>query len=80
MEDEVKFSKEQMNALESILKIDIVPLINTEIENNYIPRLLVEEILKECKKEREKNKDCAKDIFYQGCIYTCEAILKKESK
>ena len=30
--------------------------------------------------ERKKNKDCAKDIFYQGCIYTCEAILKKESK
>ncbi len=36
MEDEVKFSIEQMNALENMLKKDIVPLINTEIKNNYI--------------------------------------------
>ena len=80
MEDEVKFSKEQMNALEDMLRSDIVPLINAEIENNYISKLLVEEILKECKKEKENNKDIVKDIFYQGCIYTCETILKKESK
>lgn len=80
MEDEVRFSKEQINALENMLKGDIVPLINTEIRNNYIPKLLVEEILEECKKQKEENKDRVRDIFYQGCIYTCEAILKKESK
>lgn len=80
MEDEVKFSKEQINALENILKGDIVPLINTEIKNNYIPRLLVEEILEECKKQKEENKDCIRDIFYQGCIYTCEFILKDEKE
>ena len=79
MGDEVKFSKEQMNAIENMLKKDIVPLINTEIKNNYIPRLLVEEILEECKKQKEDNKDCARDIFYQGCMYTCEIILKKEN-
>lgn len=80
MEDEVRFSKEQINALENMLKGDIVPLINTEIRNNYIPKLLVEEILEECKKQKEENKDRVRDIFYQGCIYACEAILKKESK
>ena len=55
-------------------------IINTEIRKNYIPKLLVEEILEECKKQKEENKDRVRDIFYQGCIYTCEAILKKESK
>ena len=80
MENEVKFSIEQINALENIVKKDIIPLINTEIKNNYIPRILVEEILEECKKQKEENKDRVRDIFYQGCIYTCEAILKKESK
>lgn len=80
MEDEVKFSKEQMNAIENMLKKDIVPLINTEIKNNYIPRLLVEEILEECKKQKEDNKDHARDIFYKGCIYTCEIILKVEKE
>lgn len=80
MEDEVKFSKEQINALENMLKGDIVPLINTEIRNNYIPKLLVEEILEECKKQKEENKDRVRDIFYQGCIYTCEVILKEEKE
>lgn len=80
MEDEVKFSIEQMNALENMLKKDIVPLINTEIKNNYIPRLLVEEILAGCKKQKEENKDYARDLFYQGCIYTCEIILKEEKE
>lgn len=80
MEDEVRFSKEQINALENMLKGDIVPLINTEIRNNYIPKLLVEEILEECKKQKEENKDRVRDIFYQGCIYTCEIILKKEKE
>lgn len=80
MEDEVRFSKEQINALENMLKGDIVPLINTEIRNNYIPKLLVEEILEECKKQKEENKDRVRDIFYQGCIYTCEVILKKEKE
>lgn len=80
MEEEVKFSKEQINALEKILKGDIVPLINTEIKNNYINRLLVEKILEECKKQKEENKDRARDTFYQGCIYTCEIILKKEKE
>ena len=80
MENEVRFSKEQMNAIESMLKGDIVPLINTEIKNNYIHRLLVEKILEECKKQKEENKDRARDTFYQGCIYTCEIILKKEKE
>lgn len=78
MEDEVKFSKEQINAIENMLKKDVVPLINAEIKNNYIARLLVEEILEECKKQKEENKDCVRDIFYQGCIYTCEIILKEK--
>ena len=79
MEDEVRFSKEQMNAIENMLKKDIVPLINTEIKDNYIPRILIKEILKEIKKTKENNKDHAKDIFLSGCIYTCEAILKKDN-
>lgn len=78
MEDEVRFSKEQMNAIENILKSDIVPLINTEIKDNYIPRMLVEGMLKEVKKQKEENKDYAKNIFLDGCIYTCEFILKKD--
>lgn len=80
MEDEVRFTTEQMNTLENMLKKDIVPLINTEIKNNYIPRLLVEGILEECKKQKEGNKDRARDIFYQGCIYICEFILKEEKE
>ena len=80
MENEVRFSKEQMNAIESMLKGDIVPLINTEIKNNYIPKLLVEKILEECKKQKKENKNYARDIFYQGCIYTCEIILKEEKE
>ena len=63
MEDEVRFSKEQINALENMLKGDIVPLINTEIRNNYIPKLLVEEILKECKKQKEEASTHQKDVF-----------------
>ena len=73
-------TKEQMNAIENMLKKDIVPLINTEIKNNYIPKLLVEAILEECKKQKEENKDYTRDSFYQGCIYTCEIILKDEKE
>ena len=61
-----------------MLKKDVVSFINAEIKNNYIARLLVEEILEECKKQKEENKDCVRDIFYQGCIYTCEIILKEK--
>ena len=78
MEDEVRFSKEQMNAIENMLKSDIVPPINTEIKDNYIPRMLVEGILKEVKKQKEENKEQSKDIFLDGCIHICEFILKKD--
>lgn len=76
--EEVKFSNEQINALEKILNTDVTPLICKEIGDNFIPRALPEGMLKVIKKHKQELSERyrGRHLFYDGCIYALEEILK----
>ena len=76
MEEEVRFSNEQVNALEKIVNDELKPLIEKEIKENYIPKLLITEMLKEMTKRKENTTDTARKIFIDGCIWSLNSILK----
>lgn len=75
---EVKFSNEQINALEKMMNTDLKPMICKEIEDNFIPRALPEGMLKIMKKHKKEcdERNRARQLFYDGCIYALEEILK----
>lgn len=76
--EEVKFSNEQINALEKMMNTDLKPMICKEIEDNFIPRALPEGMLKVIKEHKQKLNEIYRDrhFFYDGCIYALEEILK----
>ncbi|MBO6243308.1 MAG: hypothetical protein J6O41_01895 [Clostridia bacterium] len=76
--EEVKFSNEQINALEKMMNTDLKPMICKEIEDNFIPRALPEGILKVIKKHKQELSEryLGRHLFYDGCIYALEEILK----
>ena len=78
MEEEVRFSSEQVNALEKIMNDELKPLIEKEIKENYIPKLLITEMLKGMIKQKENTTDTARKIFIDGCIWTLKSILKED--
>lgn len=73
--EEVKFSNEQINAIEKMMYDDVKPLIEKEIKDNYIPKLLITEMLKEVTKKKESTTDTAKKIYIDGCIWILNSIL-----
>lgn len=75
---EVKFSNEQINALEKMMNTDLKPMICKEIEDNFIPRALPEGMLKVIKKHKQELSERyrGRHLFYDGCIYALEEILK----
>ena len=76
--EEVKFSNEQINALEKMMNKDLKPMICKEIEDNFIPRTLPESMLKVIKKHKQELNKIYRErhLFYDGCIYALEEILK----
>ena len=76
--EEVRFSNEQVNALEKMMNDDLKPLIEKEIKENYIPKLLITEMLKTMTKQKENTTDTAKKIFIDGCIWTLNSILRED--
>ena len=74
---EVKFSNEQINALEKMMNTDLKPMIRKEIEDNFIPRALPEGMLKVIKEHKQKLNERYRGmhLFYDGCIYALEEIL-----
>lgn len=78
MEEEVRFSTEQVNAIEKMMNDDLKPLIEKEITENYIPKLLITEMLKEMTRQKENATDGARKIFIDGCIWTLKSILKED--
>ena len=76
--EEVKFSNEQINALEKMMNTDLKPIICKEIEDNFIPRALPEGMLKVIKKHKQELSERYRErhLFYDGCIYALEEILK----
>lgn len=76
--EEVKFSNEQINALEKMMNTDLKPIICKEIEDNFIPRALPEGVLKVIKKQKQELNEIyhERHLFLDGCIYVLEEILK----
>lgn len=77
-EEEVRFSNEQVNALEKMMNDDLKPLIEKEITENYIPKLLITEMLKEMTKQKDNTTDTARKIFIDGSIWTLKSILRED--
>ena len=77
-DEDVKFSNEQINALEKMMNTDLKPIICKEIEDNFIPRALPEGMLKVIKKHKQELSERyrGRHLFYDGCIYALEEILK----
>lgn len=76
--EEVNFSQEQLDCIENILNSDMKLLIEKEIKENYIHRALPEGMLKEIKKEKEKNVDKTRKLYLQGAEYVLEFLLKED--
>ena len=74
----VKFSAEQIEVLEEIMQDEVAKLIKEEIQQNYIPRILVEGMLKKLKEYKTECDTKFRELYINGAIYALQEVLKVE--
>lgn len=72
---EPQFTEEQIEFIEKILKEEASKLI-VDMQNNYIPKILVEQMLKVAKEQKLKCDTGAKESFIDGAIFALKKILE----
>lgn len=76
---EPQFTEEQIEYVRKILEEELSKLI-VDIQNNYIPKILVERMLKVTKEQKLKCDTGIKEPFIDGAIFTLEKILGEIDK
>ena len=71
---EPQFTEEQIKYVRKILKEELSKL-TVDIQNNYIPKILVEQMLKVAKEQKLKCDTGAKESFIDGAIFAFKKIL-----
>lgn len=72
---EPQFTEEQIEYVRKILKEELSKL-TVDIQNNYIPKILVEQMLKVSKEQKLKCDTGAKESFIDGAIFALKKILE----
>lgn len=76
---EPQFTEEQIEYVRKILKEELSKL-TVDMQNNYIPKILVEQMLKVAKEQKLKYDTGANELFIDGAIFTLERILGEIDK
>lgn len=76
---EPKFTEEQIEYVSKILKEELSKL-TVDMQNNYIPKILVERMLKVAKEQKLKCNTGVNESFIDGAIFTLERILGEIDK
>lgn len=76
---EPKFTEEQIEYVRKILKEEVSKLI-VDMQNNCIPKILVERMLKVAKEQKLKCDIGVKEPFIDGAIFAFEKILGEIDK
>lgn len=76
---EPQFTEEQIEYVKKILKEEVSKLI-VDMQNNYIPKILVERMLKVTKEQKLKCDTRVKEPFIDGAIFAFEKILEEIDK
>lgn len=76
---EPQFTEEQIEYVKKILKEEVSKLI-VDMQNNYIPKILVERMLKVAKEQKLKCDTRVKETFIDGAIFAFEKILEEIDK
>lgn len=76
---EPQFTEEQIEYVRKILKEELSKLI-VDMQNNYIPKILVEQMLKVTKEQKLKCDTGVKKPFIDGAIFALEKILGEIDK
>ena len=74
----VKFSAEQIEVLEEIMQDEVAKLIKEEIQQNYIPRILVEGMFEKLKEYKTECDTKFRELYIDGAIYALQEVLKRE--
>lgn len=72
--EEVKFSEEQIECVKEILQEEMATLIK-EMEQNYIPRTMVEGMLKILKEQKLKCDTKFRELYVDGAISAIQEVL-----
>nr|DAY69570.1 MAG TPA: hypothetical protein [Caudoviricetes sp.] len=73
---EPQFTEEQIEYVKKILKEEVSKLI-VDMQNNYIPKILVERMLKVAKEQKLKCNTMVNGPFIDGAIFAFEKILEE---
>lgn len=72
--EKVKFSEEQIECVKEILQEKMATLIK-EMEQNYIPRTMIEGMLKILKEQKLKCDTKFRELYVDGAMWALQEVL-----
>lgn len=72
---EVKFSAEQIECLKEIMQDEVATLMKEEIQQNYIPRIMVEGMLEKLKEHKQKCDSKFRELYIDGAMWALQEVL-----
>ena len=73
--EEVKFSEEQIECLKEIMQDEVATLMKEEIQQNYIPRTMIEGRLKILKEQKLKCDTKFRELYVDGAMWALQEVL-----
>lgn len=73
--EEVKFSAEQIECLKEIMQDEVATLMKEEIQQNYIPRIMVEGMLEKLKEHKQKCDIKFRQLYVDGAMWALQEVL-----
>lgn len=71
----MNFSAEQIECLKEIMQDEVATLIKEEIQQNYIPRTMVEGMLEILKEQKLKCDTKFRELYVNGGIWAIQEVL-----
>ena len=73
----MEFTDEQLEYIKKVLNEELEPL-KKDVQENYVPKIVIKKILEHTKKQKEIIKDKLKLIYLDGIIFALEELLKND--
>lgn len=73
----MEFTEEQLEYITKVLNEELEPL-KKDVQENYIPIIVIKQLLEHTKKQKEIVRDKFKLIYLDGMIFAFEELLKNQ--
>ena len=73
----MEFTDEQLEYIKKVLNEELEPL-KKDVQENYVPKIVIKNLLEHTKKQKEIIKDKLKLIYLDGIIFALEELLKND--